>query len=275
MAGYTVLGADGFIGRHLVRHLRQNGEQVRTPDRELADVERDDLGRVVYCIGLTGDFIERPLDTVEAHVCRFAWLLRRARFSSLVYLSSTRLYDGQPGPARETVDLTLNPQDPRHIYDLSKALGEALCRAFADRNIVVARLSSVYDDAFEADNFLHRICRQALAAPSFEVDTASTAERDYVYIDDVCHVLRRLAEGARHPVYNVASGVNVSNRDLIDIVSDATGCRITVREQPRDRPVPRIDISRIQAEFGISPAPPQQRIAALLAARLRPSAPPS
>src|SRR5215472_2089070 len=72
MSGYTVLGASGFIGQHLVRYLRQNGETVWTPPRDAPEIYAQDLGRVVYCIGLTGDFIERPLDTVEAHVCQFA-----------------------------------------------------------------------------------------------------------------------------------------------------------------------------------------------------------
>jgi UDP-glucose 4-epimerase len=269
MTGYTVLGADGFIGQHVVRHLRQQGEAVRTPARDAPELHDADLGRVIYCVGLTGDFVERPLDTVDAHVCFFASLLRRARFSSLVYLSSTRLYDGQPGPAHETASLTLDPQDRRHIYDFSKGLGEALCHAFPDRGLVIARLSSVYDDALRADNFLHRLCREALAAPTLEIDTSPTSERDYIHIDDVCRALHRLTQTARHAVYNVASGANLSNRELVDLVSRATGCRITIRERPADRPVPRIDISRLQKEFGISPAPPHERIAALLAERLR------
>jgi len=269
MTGYTVLGADGFIGQHVVRHLRQHREAVRTPARDAAELYGKDLGRVIYCVGLTGDFVERPLDTVDAHVCFLASLLRRARFSSLVYLSSTRLYDGQPGPAHEAASLTLDPQDRRHIYDFSKGLGEALCHAFPDRGLVIVRLSSVYDDALRADNFLHRLCREALAAPTLELDTSSTSERDYIHIDDVCRALHQMTQSARHAVYNVASGVNLSNRELVDIVSRATGCRITIRERPADRPVPRIDISRLQQEFGISPAPPYERIAALLAEHTR------
>jgi UDP-glucose 4-epimerase len=273
MSGYTVLGAGGFIGQHLVRHLRQHGESVRTPARDAPEVYDQDLGRVIYCVGLTGDYVERPLDTVDAHVCFFTSLLRRARFSSFVYLSSTRLYDGQAGPAHETATLTLDPHDKRHIYGFTKGLGEALCHAFPDRGLVIARLSSVYDNALEADNFIHGICRKALAAPTLEVATSSTTERDYIHIDDVCRALHRLTQSARHAIYNVASGVNLTNRELVDIVSRATGCRITIREQAADRPVPRIDISRLQQEFAISPAPPHERIAALLAERKRGDAP--
>jgi nucleoside-diphosphate-sugar epimerase len=268
MTGYTVLGASGFIGRHLVRHLRAQGEAVRTPARDDPQVQTIDLGKVIYCIGLTGDFIDHPLATVEAHVCAFAFLLRHARFSSLVYLSSTRVYDGQTGPAAENRVLALDPQDPRHIYDFSKGTGEALCHAHPDRHCVVARLSSVYSDALDADNFLHEICRKALSHDAFEIETSLDAERDYIHIDDVCAMLVRLANAPRHRAYNVASGVNLKNRELIDLVRRETGRRITVRESGAARPVPTVDISRAKEEFGFAPAPPQDRVAALLRARL-------
>jgi nucleoside-diphosphate-sugar epimerase len=271
MSDYTVLGAEGFIGRHLVRHLRAQGLSVRSPARGAPEIHEADLGRVFYCIGLTGDFIDRPLDTVEAHVCALASLLRTARFASLVYLSSTRLYDGLSGLAQETATLRFDPRDRRRIYDLSKATGEALCHAFPDRRLVIARLSSVYDDALSADNFLHGICRKALASPAVEVETAPEEERDYVHVDDVCRALHRLAEAPRERVYNVASGINLSNRALFDVVARATGCRITIRERPAAWPVPRIDVSRLRDELGITPAAPEDRVPALLSAHRRSS----
>lgn len=269
MTHYTVLGAGGYLGGHMARYLRQRGEAVRTPARDAPEIFVEELGRVIYCVGLTGDFIDRPLDTVDAHVGLLTALLRRARLSSLVYLSSTRLYDSTAGLAHEDATLVLDPRDRRHIYDLSKATGEALCHAFPHRQLVIARLSSVFDDALGNDTFLNETCRKALELPAFEVETSPEIERDYIHVDDVCAALFALSQSPRHRVYNVASGVNLSNRALIELVGRETGCTITLRERPADRSVPRIDVTRLGEEFQIFPAPPQPRLAALLARHRR------
>ena len=82
MARFTVLGSSGFVGAHLVRHLRSRGDEVLRPGRDA--VVNGDLGHVVYAIGLTADFRTQPYATIEAHVSRLARLLERARFESLM-----------------------------------------------------------------------------------------------------------------------------------------------------------------------------------------------
>lgn len=268
MKRHTVLGARGFIGSNLVAHLDRMGLQAFTPERGSPEIFDADLGHVFYCIGLTGDFIERPIDTVEAHVCFLVSLLRHAKFSSLIYLSSTRVYDGQVGPADEDMSFVLNPADPRHIYDFSKGAGEALCHAVRDRAMTVARISSVYDNTLRAENFFHDVCRRALSERSFEIETSADAARDYIHIDDVCDALIKMSDRSKYSTYNIASGVNVSNHELIALVSEATGCRITIRDLGASRPVPRINIGRIKGEFSFAPKRLQDRIGGILSAHM-------
>src|SRR5919197_813364 len=64
----TVLGASGFIGGHLAKHFRALGYECLTPGRNEPSLYETDLGDVIYAIGLTADFRQRPLDTIEAHV---------------------------------------------------------------------------------------------------------------------------------------------------------------------------------------------------------------
>ena len=92
----TVIGAFGFIGRHLSRHLQRQGFDVHEASRDERSWPDGSLGHVFYCAGLTADFAQRPHDTVDAHVALLDRVLRQQRFASLVYLSSTRLYDGIP-----------------------------------------------------------------------------------------------------------------------------------------------------------------------------------
>jgi nucleoside-diphosphate-sugar epimerase len=263
MAKFTVLGAGGFIGRHLVGHLRRGGHEVWAPDRGDPAVDQRDLGHVVYCIGLTTDFAANPMDTAEAHVCVLLPLLRRARFTRFVYLSSIRLYDGLATGADETTALSFSPTVQRHVYDLSKALGEALTHHGSGSG-VVARLANVYDDELGKDDFLCKTVQRALAGGDLEVDSRPDIGRDYIHVDDVVHALEVVALGAREGVYNVASGVIFTNGDLAALLEREVGCRLVFRGGRSPRLPPVLDASRLARDFGLRADPPAVRLPAIL-----------
>ena len=72
MTQFTVIGASGFLGSRLVTALTASGHEVYAPTRDDPALFTRPLVRVFYCAGLTGDFIARPFDTVEAHVSLLA-----------------------------------------------------------------------------------------------------------------------------------------------------------------------------------------------------------
>src|SRR4051812_11177152 len=78
---FTVLGASGFIGSHLMRWLESQSLPYWAPKR-CENVLGRPLGHVIYCIGLTADFRGRPYDTVRAHVCHLLDILEEAEFAS-------------------------------------------------------------------------------------------------------------------------------------------------------------------------------------------------
>jgi len=253
----TVIGGAGFIGRRLVERLRADGWDCEVPGRE-AQPFTGDLGHVFYCAGLTGDFEVRPFDTVESHVTVLSQLLRDATFSSLVYLSSTRLYDtAGVVEADETTPLVLDPQNQRHVYDLSKALGESLCLRTGAGRARIARLSNVYGlSPDDGGGFLADVVRHAAAgAGSDEVfmNTSENAGRDYIALDDVIEALLAIAVSGTQPIYNVASGANVSNGDLFAAVQRQAGVRLRGTGGREALPSPRIRIDRMVEEFDWRP----------------------
>ncbi|MFN4281221.1 MAG: NAD-dependent epimerase/dehydratase family protein [Alphaproteobacteria bacterium] len=251
---FSVLGADGAIGRALCRHLAARGATVRAFGRADDSYFSAPLGRAVYAIGLTADYARRPFDTVEAHVSLFARLLKDAAFDSMTYLSSTRLYDaGRDG--REDAPLVLSPQNPRHLYDLTKAVGESLCLTAGRANVRAARLASVYADDLAGENFLHDLVRRAKSSAAIELASHPRAARDYIHIDDACDALAAIAISGRRQIYNVASGENVANIDLFAWASRLSGCRIaaTVDADTPCEAAPDIDISALREDFGLRP----------------------
>ena len=264
---FSVLGADGFVGRALCRHLAAEGAKVQPFGRDRTDYETAPLGHAIYCIGLTADYLSRPFDTVEAHVSLFARILQRADFSSLTYLSSTRLYDSGDGKGSEDESLTLSPHNPRHLYDFSKGLGEVLCLTAGRAQVRAARLSCVYDETLAADNFLHNLLRDALHKGELPLNSHPRLSRDYVHMTDVCQALTDIALNGCRQIYNVASGRNTLNSDLFHLVEKLTGCVIvpTVAADTCCPRSPRIDVSALNEDFGLKPRALEDSLAAIVA----------
>jgi nucleoside-diphosphate-sugar epimerase len=260
---FTVLGGHGFIGSHLVRYLQSLGEEVFSPSREDQTIFRRELGHVFYCVGLTADFRQRTHDTVRAHVCYLSEVLEKARFDSLLYLSSTRVYANMPSTG-EDQKLIVNPQDSDELYNLSKLMGESLCFSSGRPNVRVVRLSNVYGVDFTNPMFIFSVIRDAVEKKKVMLSVSLDSEKDYVSIEDVVKLVREIAIRGRHRSYNIASGVNTTNRELLQSIQSITGCALEVSEEAERIAYPRISISRIRNEFDFSPASLNDGIAGMV-----------
>ena len=252
---FTVLGASGFIGFHLANYLKKHEKNVYTPSRsELDDrsyLEKE-LAHVFYCIGVTADFRKRPVDTVAAHVSKLLEVIKFGKFKSLIYLSSTRIYQR----SRITIEdqaISVDPANFDHLYDISKLMGESLCLSISDKNIRIVRLSNVVGAGDKSDNFLNAIIRDAIVKNRVTLKTSLNSSKDYVFIGDVIHILPEIAQHGKHRIYNVAYGDNITNKALMDTISQITGCTYNVKNVPRMRVFPQISIKRLRDEFQYNP----------------------
>lgn len=246
---FTIIGASGFIGSHLLAHLNSQGAECFAPRRGERDVFGCELGHVIYCAGLTADFREHPLDAVEAHVAYLLEILRGSTFDSLLYLSSTRVYAGATGTA-EDARLAVSPLDADQLYNLSKLTGEAVCFAAPRGRVRVVRLSNVYGLEPASENFLNSLIRDALNGRRPTLNTTLDSAKDYISVDDVTRLLPDIAARGRERIYNLAAGANVTNAEIVEVLGRATGCRFQVDAAARRVIFPEIDTRRVKNEYG-------------------------
>lgn len=220
----TVLGGGGFIGSRLAYHLRGLGCTVYVPGRESTEIFEQDLGTVIYAIGLTADFRSRPYETAEAHVGLFARLLEKANYTSVTYLSSTRVYRGAPS-GREDETLRTFP-DGDGLYNLTKLTGEALCLQSGKGN--VARLSNIVGEG-ASESFVAQLIAEAKTG-HIHLHSSPESAKDYLLIDDAVSALTALAFSGAVGIYNVASGHNTTTTELLTALQTRFTFTATTRE---------------------------------------------
>lgn len=248
----TVLGASGFIGGHLSRYLYRVGLEHSTPARYDERLYDRHLGHVVYCIGLTADFRSRPFDTVEAHICFLSRLIEHARFSSLTYLSSVRVY-GQSTYTREDAELTIDPKSPGDLYNLSKLMGESLCLHCGHPNMKIARLSNIVGARRDRDSFIGQMLHEAEQYHRIELKSSGTASRDYLDVEDAVSLLTSIALSDSHGIFNVASGECIQNQGVAALIADRLNVEFVQSVDQESYGTNQIDIERVQREFDFRP----------------------
>jgi len=263
----TVFGAQGFVGRALVAHLRAKGYDVHESVRGDQSWRGVDLGHAFYTIGLTADFRSRPFETIDAHVSLVTDILRGASFSSFVYLSSTRVYSTVTS-THEATPIAAYPGDPDHLYNLSKLMGEAACLGSRLANARVARLSNVFGQDLASANFLTSVLREAAETGRVTLRTSLASEKDYVWVGDVVRALEAIAVKGQEPITNVAFGRNTTHGEVMGLIRSATGAEISVEPGAPTVTFPRIETARLDA-LGVTERTPLTAMIGDLAAAFR------
>jgi len=247
---FTILGANGFIGSNLVKFLKTKNCEIFTPN--ISEITSENLGHVIYCIGITSDFRERPFDTVNSHVTVLNNFLKNANFESFLYLSSTRVYMNSSSTEEES-SIVVNPKKFTELYNISKIMGESICLTSNKVNTRVVRLSNVIGKNFESNDFLFSLIHDAVKKNKIILHSKLESEKDYISIEDVMYLLHEISLRGKHKIYNVASGENFSVKNIINLLKKDTGCNIKISDNAKLNKFKKINVKKLENEFEFKP----------------------
>jgi GDP-4-dehydro-6-deoxy-D-mannose reductase len=230
-----VTGADGFVGRHLLEHLRANGDDVVGVDREhdvtdaasvLALMEEVQPDAIYHLAALTavGASWSNAVEFTRVNVLGTKNVLVAASdtvpTATVVLVSSADVY----GVVRP-VDLPLVETfrvAPANPYASSKVEAEHVAHdAVRERHqrVVIARPFNHVGPGQSTDFVVPAIVNRLLQAVADGVDEIVVGDlstrRDFSDVRDVVRAYRLLVEhGVSGEVYNIASGVDVGLFDI-------------------------------------------------------------
>lgn len=251
MSKFTVFGGRGFIGFEFVKELKAQGHDVFVPERDDISIYEIDLGTVIYCAGY-GDCQKDPFNVLTANVILLSTLLQKAKFDKLVYISSTRVYMNQE-LSNENSDLIICEDDSRRLFNLTKLTAEELCLK-SDRDCLIIRPSNVYGLALNSTLFLPSITRNAINNGIIDMYIPKTYEKDYIYVGDlVSYVLCLINIKFNNKVINVATGYNVSAKDITTILEKETRCKINWHKTNANENFSVINVEKLKELVDFNP----------------------
>ena len=151
----------------------------------------------------------------------------------------------------ETANVSVQSGNREQLYNLTKLLGENICR-FSGVPAKIVRLSNVYGPDWEGPTFLSEIIRMA-AAGRITLRSHPESSKDYVALEDVVSVIPDILCRGKADIYNVASGVNASHASLGCELQKLTGCEFVAPADAEAVTFAPIQIDRLREEFSWRP----------------------
>jgi dTDP-glucose 4,6-dehydratase len=286
----VVLGAAGFLGRHLSLRLLGSGWGVVAVDnlstgtadaaRQLEAAGAEFLlhdattplrvgGRVDAVAHLASPasppaYLARPLDTLRAGsaATENALVLAARKSATMLLASTSEVYgDPQVSPQPETYRGNVDPTGPRSVYDEAKRYAEAMATAFSRVHgtaVRIARIFNTYGPGMRHDDgravpefFL--ACREGRPLP---VHGDGLQTRSMCYVEDTIRGLEALLTGPAEGPVNIGNPDEVTVLELAWMVQEAAGVEVghVLVPRPEDDPGRRCpDIGRARRELGWSP----------------------
>jgi UDP-glucose 4-epimerase len=283
-----VIGANGFVGSHLVDELVDAGYSVRAFDRfssparfETSDMVEtfaadifddlaihnalDGIDYVFHSFSATTPFASDtdPYGDITLNMLRNVQIFEQcveAKVKKVMFMSSGGAVYGSLSEHKEATEM--DAPIPVSPYGIGK-LGTEYYLAYFNRKYgmksISYRLTNPYgprQPSHSNQGVIPIFIGKIKAGEDLTVYGDGTGSRDYIYIRDATKMIVESFINAEHHTYNIGSGQQTNLNEIIESIEAATG--LTAKVSHVDAPKTflqnsQVSIDRFNNEFGQTP----------------------
>ena len=259
-----IAGHKGMVGSAIFRKLKNNSNKIVIADKKklnlldqksvLGFFKRNKFDEVYLCAAKVGgihanntyvaDFIYQNLE-IQNNLIHSAYL---TRVKKLMFLGSSCVYPKKPKiPIKEEYLLTSELENTNEMYAIAKISGLKMCKAYnsqfkTDFRAVMPTNLYGQNDNYDSLNshVLAALIKKIVLAKkqnkqSFIVWGTGKPKREFLHVDDLADATVKIMNlskskynkvaGEKFPFINVGSGLDISIKDLAELISRTVGFR--------------------------------------------------
>jgi nucleoside-diphosphate-sugar epimerase len=248
-ARVVVLGASGFVGGDLVKHLHAQGIPALGLSSKDVDLTQEAAVGQLECLTKPTDVLvfastitpDRGKDvrtlmknlSMGEHVASY---LEKYPCAHLVYISSDAVYDEKTALVNE--ETPCNPTSFHGVMHLTRERMMQAATAKAKVPCVILRPTLLYGAADTHNGYgPNRFVRLAVKGETIKLFGQGEEKRDHVYIRDVSRIVGECILHRCDGVLNVATGKSASFHEVAELVGQLCGRGVHIEGQPRATPI--------------------------------------
>jgi UDP-glucose 4-epimerase len=260
-----VTGGNGFIGKHLVKSLLENGNVVTIFDNfsnpsknsssivdigakiiegditELQDItnaikKHDIVVHLAAKISVE-ESIKNPSETFQVNVNGTKNILiacKKHHVKKLIAASSAAVYgEGMPG-LKLTEESKMEPISP---YGQSKVKMEQEIKEFVSEykiNYIILRFFNIYGigQTSEYSGVITKFMERIIQNKSLELFGDGLQTRDFVAVQDVIYSIHNAISSDKNGTYNIASGNAITIKELAELMISLSRKKLEIQYSP-------------------------------------------
>jgi GDP-L-fucose synthase len=278
-----VTGGSGFLGKHIVPKLQQNGSLVIVPRsrdydlRKEADVRKlftNAQPQIVIHLAVNGGGIgymrKHPATVYDDNILMNTYVLeqsRQADVEKFVGIGTVCEYPKfTPVPFKEEDLWNGYPEETNASYGLSKRMMLVQTQAYKKEygfngiHLLLVNMYGPFDDFdSETSHVIPALIQKFVKAQiqrldRIEVWGTGKASREFLYVEDAADAIILATEKYKKPdPINIGTGKEITIRNLVSVIANIIGYTGSITwdtTKPDGQPTRCLDISKAKNEFG-------------------------
>lgn len=257
----VVLGAGGFVGKHLVENLSIKEIPTLAITRNQVDLLKDNAEHalaeclepgdalvIISAIAPAKDY-NQMIDNLEMMkpVCNVL-KNKSPELSQIIYISSDAVYSDEASLVSED-----SPKEPTSFHGMMHAARELMLKSVVGNTPFAILRSSILYGVGDPHNSYgpNRFMRMAQQNQTIKLFGGGEETRDHIYIRDVAEVISLVLQHKSKGTMNIATGDSVSFKFVADQVAKVTETGVAVETTERQNPIThrKFDITTCNRAF--------------------------